>query len=75
LSQYFDGLTDKQRECVSLRFEYGLTVADIARRLNLHRKTVTEHLQAADSRMKQSGAKNKRAGALARRKPGGFEEH
>ena len=49
MSMYFDGakLTDKQREVVSLRFEYGLPVAAIARRLGKDRSAIQERLAAA----------------------------
>ena len=42
LSRYLNAvrLTDRQSDIASLRFEYDLPVAAIARRLNLHRKTV-----------------------------------
>jgi DNA-binding CsgD family transcriptional regulator len=49
LSQYMDGarLTERQRDCFSLRLEYGLTITAIAERLEINRKTVDEHIEAA----------------------------
>lgn len=53
LSEYFDQakLTDKQREAISLKFEYDLPVAEIARRLGIGRKTVDEHIEAAKKKI------------------------
>lgn len=45
-------LTERQKQCASLRWEYGLRITDIARRLGLHRKTVQEHLARANAKMK-----------------------
>jgi hypothetical protein len=49
LSQYIESpeLTDRQRVCLSLRLEYGLSVTQISKRTGLHRKTIQEHLDAA----------------------------
>jgi hypothetical protein len=54
LSQYFDAaeLTERQRECASLKWEYGLGVTEIARRLGLgHHSTVQEVLKAVDTKL------------------------
>lgn len=54
LSHYFDAadLTDRQSECASLSWEYGLGVTEIARRLGLgHHSTVQESLDAAKRRL------------------------
>jgi predicted DNA binding protein len=61
LSKYFNqaGLTDRQRECASLRHEYALTVTAIAERLGLSRKTVDEHLVAAERRIESSRARDR----------------
>jgi DNA-binding CsgD family transcriptional regulator len=59
LSRVFDrvNLTDRQRECASLRFEFGLTVSAIATKFGLTRKTVDEHLQAAEVKLQLYRAK------------------
>lgn len=49
LSQYLDAasaLTERQRDCLSLRLEYGLGITEIARRLGIHHATVYEHIAA-----------------------------
>jgi DNA-binding CsgD family transcriptional regulator len=47
-SQYYDLLTDRQKDCFSLRMEYEKPVAEIARRLGISRPMVDKHLQAAN---------------------------
>src|ERR1017187_10562322 len=64
LSQYLDpvdALTDRQRECLSLRFEYGLRPAQIARRLGIHHTTVYEHI-AAGKKILDNARSNPRPG-------------
>lgn len=63
-SQYIlaAGLTEKQRECFSLRSEHGLTIRAIARKLHLHHSTVEQHIRAATRKiqrlsLRQTGAK------------------
>jgi len=53
LSRYFDlpELTELQRKCLSLRFEYGWTQSQIARYLDKDRKTVDEHIQAGAKKL------------------------
>ncbi len=46
-------LTNKQRAVFSMRFEYEIPVAEIARRLGLHRKTIYEHLAVANKKIDQ----------------------
>lgn len=56
LSHYFDAadLTERQRECASLSWEYGLGVTEIARRLGLgHHSTVQESLDGAKRRLER----------------------
>ena len=55
LARYFDAadLTDRQRECASLKWEYGLPDRQIADRLDLHHKTVQESLNAAKKRLER----------------------
>jgi DNA-binding MarR family transcriptional regulator len=52
MSQY--GLTQQQARVMVLKFEFDLNISDIARYLNLSRKTVDEHYAAADKRMNPS---------------------
>jgi DNA-binding CsgD family transcriptional regulator len=64
LSQHLDpvdALTDRQRECLSLRFEYGLRPAEIARRLGIHHTTVYEHI-AAGKKILDNARSNSRPG-------------
>jgi len=57
LSRYLDGanLTEKQHQCASLKWEYGLSISQIAKELAIHRKTVDEHIQSAQKKMDRSG--------------------
>jgi DNA-binding NarL/FixJ family response regulator len=52
-------LTGRQRECLSLRLEYGLTVSAIAERLGRNRKTIDEHLSAAKVKFERDKAKQR----------------
>jgi DNA-binding CsgD family transcriptional regulator len=63
MSNYFDAakLTDKQRECISLRFEHEWPVAKIARRLSITRKTVDEHIAAAKKKINLAQASDRRS--------------
>jgi DNA-directed RNA polymerase specialized sigma24 family protein len=45
-------LTQKQRECFSLKEEYGLTLAEVAGRLGIDRKTAYEHIHHANNKIK-----------------------
>jgi DNA-binding CsgD family transcriptional regulator len=53
LSVYLDRaeLTDKQRECLSLKLEYRWSTAGIARYLSIDRKTVDEHIEAGKKKL------------------------
>jgi DNA-binding CsgD family transcriptional regulator len=53
LSRYFDetDLTERQRERASMKYEYHLSTAEIARRLDLHRSTVEESLDAVNKKL------------------------
>jgi DNA-binding NarL/FixJ family response regulator len=59
LSQYFDlaDLTDRQRECASLKWEFGLPDRQIAERLDIHHKTVQESLNASNKRLQRNNEK------------------
>jgi len=67
-SMYIAGarLTDKQRDCFSMKYEYGLGVAEIARRLEKHHSSVQYHLEAAKRKMNHSQARERRARKRAR---------
>ena len=62
LSHYFDSadLTERQRDCSSLKWEYGLSDRVIARRLGISHTTVQEHLIAAESKMKRKFSPGRR---------------
>ena len=68
LSIYLDaaGLTDRQRDCFSMKLEYELSVAEIARRLGKHHSTVQYHLEAAGKRIEHARARESRAQKRAR---------
>jgi len=72
LSRYLDAanLTDRQYECASLRWEYGFSVSKIARQLNLNRKTVDQHIQSAQAKMRSSGLYEKVRRRLSQVRPG-----
>ncbi len=75
LSREFDqvNLTDRQRECISLWLEYELSVSAIAKKLGLSRKTIDEHLHAAQARFEREKGKQRVPGSrsgTSTRKPG-----
>ena len=68
LSRYLDEarLTDRQRECISLKLEYGLGVTAIAERLGISRKTVDEHIEAAERNLSVARDREKNSANRAR---------
>jgi hypothetical protein len=60
LSRYMDNLTEKQQMAFSLKNEYRLGLAEIASRMNLDRKTVYEHIDAANRKIDQGQSREKR---------------
>lgn len=63
LSSYLESskLTDRQRDCLSMKWEYELRVSEIARRLGIHRSTVEEHIKAGtDALDNERGAEHRR---------------
>jgi predicted DNA-binding protein (UPF0251 family) len=62
MQSFFDRakLTHKQREVASFRWEYELPVVKIARRTGKHRKTVDELLAAAQKKIDQAVANERR---------------
>lgn len=73
LSKYLEvaRLTDKQYECASLRWEYGLSVAAIARKLRVARVTVDQHLEYAQKKMRAAGLYERVRKHLAKTNPEG----
>jgi len=62
LSRYLDSakLTDIQRDCLSMKFEYDLSLAEIARRLHKHHSTVQYHITRATKKIEQACAHESR---------------
>jgi hypothetical protein len=52
-------LTDLQHECYSLRHEYQLPVVEIARRLGRDRRTIQEHIDSAENKIKIAASKDR----------------
>ncbi len=61
LSRYMHTLTEKQQLAISLKYEYGLKLGEIASRMGLDRKTAYEHIKAGETKMGRfhSGEKRK----------------
>jgi DNA-binding CsgD family transcriptional regulator len=68
LARYLDEarLTERQRECISLKLEYGLGVTAIAERLGISRKTVDEHIEAAERNLSAARDREKNSANRAR---------
>ena len=73
LSRYLNEafLTERQYECASLRWEYGLSVSEIARELKLHRTTIDQHIEAVQAKMRSAGLHEKMRRRLSRFEPEG----
>lgn len=69
LSKYMVGLTDKQWLAFSLKNEYGLSLAEVASRMGLDRKTAYEHLQTAAKKIDQTRSNEKRKATRANNTP------
>ncbi len=69
LSEYMHGMTDKQQMAFSLKYEYGLGTAEIASRMGLDRKTVYEHIEAAEKKIKWNRSFEKRKADRAKVNP------
>jgi predicted DNA-binding protein YlxM (UPF0122 family) len=54
-----DNLTEKQHLAFSLRFEYGLGLAEVASRMGVDRKTAYEHIEAAKRKVNHARSKEK----------------
>jgi DNA-directed RNA polymerase specialized sigma24 family protein len=68
LSRYLDSarLTERQRDCISLKLEYGLTTTAIAQHLGISRKTVDEHIEAAKRNIDAARQQNQDKAKAAR---------
>jgi DNA-directed RNA polymerase specialized sigma24 family protein len=60
MSRYKADLTDKQWMAFALKHAYGLGPAQISSRMGIHRKTVDEHLEAAEKKLNQLYSNEKR---------------
>lgn len=71
LSRYLDvaKLTDRQYECASRKWEYDLSISQIARELQLTRKTVDQHIEAAQTKMRLAGMYEKMKKGLVKFQP------
>jgi hypothetical protein len=69
LSRYMHLFTDKQQMAFSLKYEYELGPTEIASRMGIDRKTVAEHLDAADRRIKQAYSSERRKAIRAENPP------
>jgi DNA-binding CsgD family transcriptional regulator len=57
---YADNIfTPRQRDCFSLRYEYGLPLDEIAARLKIRGQTVEEHIEAANRKIRNAQSKGK----------------
>jgi predicted DNA-binding protein YlxM (UPF0122 family) len=59
-------LTEKQHMAFSLKFEYGLGLAEIASRMGLDRKTAYEHIKSAGRKIDQGLSSDKRKARRAK---------
>jgi len=75
MSNYFDDadLTERQRQCLSLKHEHGLSNVEIGRRLGIDRTTVAEHLKAGENRIKNARSFEGKAKKKAIKKPGSLD--
>jgi predicted DNA-binding protein (UPF0251 family) len=65
-SQYMHNLTEKQYMAFSLKFEYELSLTDIASRMGIDRKTAWEHIEAANRKIDQIRLSEKQKGRTAK---------
>jgi DNA-binding CsgD family transcriptional regulator len=70
-SRYLDAtdMTEKQRNCASLRWEYELTTSEIARRFEIDRATVRQHIALAQRKINKSQALQKSVRSRAASSP------
>jgi len=60
LSRYMHNMTEKQQLAFSLKYEYGLGPTETASRMGIDRKTLREHLDAANKRLEEDRSFEKR---------------
>lgn len=70
LSQYMHGLTEKQQLAFSLKYEYEIRPAEIASRMGIDRKTVDEHIEAANRKIDQVRSNERRKANRNKSTPG-----
>jgi predicted DNA-binding protein (UPF0251 family) len=63
MSRYVDcaKFTSLQYEVMSLKYEYGLKVPEIAERLGKHRKTIADHIAAAEKKLQEDSSIQRKA--------------
>ena len=47
------GLTDRQRDCMTMYYLEGMKMKDIAKAMNLSRSTVSRHIAAATTKLRK----------------------
>jgi DNA-directed RNA polymerase specialized sigma24 family protein len=75
LSDYLDSarLTEKQRDCASLKWELGLKGTEMAKRLNLHYSIVQQHFSSAETKIQIARKSDSTRSNIAKTKPGGLD--
>jgi DNA-binding CsgD family transcriptional regulator len=68
LSEYKQGLTEKQELAFTLKYEYLVGPAELAGRMGIDRKTAREHIEAADRKIGHLRSNEKRKANRARSK-------
>jgi hypothetical protein len=74
-SEFLDGarLTPLQRNVMSLRLEYEMSVPQIARWCGKHRKTIAGHMDAAEKKFKEAGSRLRNAKIRAAKRSDDYE--
>jgi DNA-binding CsgD family transcriptional regulator len=68
-SEYMHNLTEKQHQAFSLKYEYELSLTDIAIRMGIDRKTAYEHIDAAKRKIDQARSSERRKAHRAKSTP------
>lgn len=69
-SRYMHNMTEKQQLAFSLKYEYGLGPTEIASRMGIDRKTLHEHLAAANKKIDEDRSLEKRKINRSKSSPG-----
>jgi hypothetical protein len=69
LSRFKQGLTERQELAFSLKYEYQVGPAELAARMGIDRKTASEHIEAADRKIKQLHSSEKARANRAKKEP------